>query len=223
LVHQGECPDRFYLPQRLDEIRSAIPPPPEDFYSNEDTYYGYIGTLGTWTSSVGGWRETNAIQFSVEGNSARATILTGIRVNLVSRASLTSKTVLAVGECGGSVIPRRFSADLTATPPRVRALPGESLDADGNSVLEAAVSFPFTVSETDPEVFDLEIEPGPACNCEWTATLSYTQAGRSYTAVIDDNGEPFHSVPVSRIGSVPACQDSTSPWLNGAGTICSRG
>jgi hypothetical protein len=187
-----------------------------------ESYDEYISTLDAWTNSIGGWRETNKIRFSVEGNSTRATILTGIRINLISRTSLTSKTVLAIGECGGPAPPRRFSVDLATKPPRVQALPGESLDADGNPVPEDAVSFPFTVSETDPEIFDLEIEPGLACNCQWTATLSYTQAGRFYTTVIDDGGKPFHSVPISRTDGIPNCT-YWEIWLGGRGGMCSRG
>jgi len=196
---QTECPVRFYLPHGIDAIKSAVPLPPEDFYSSDESYNGYIDTLDAWVASVGGWRATNSIEFSVEGNLTRATILTGIRINLVSRTSLTSKTLLSVDGCGAPAPPRHFSVDFATTPPRVRALPGESLDADGNPVPVEAVNFPFTVSETDPEIFDLRVEPGPVCDCQWTATLSYTQAGRSYTTIVDDGGKPFHAVPTDHV------------------------
>jgi hypothetical protein len=177
-----------------------VPLPPKDSLSSDESYKHYIDTLDTWVRSAGGWRGTNAIQFSVEGNSTRATILTGLRINLVSRTSLTSRTVLSLGECGAPAPPRHFSVDFATTPPRVQALPGENLDANGDSVPVAAVSFPFTVSETNPEIFDLKVEPGPVCDCQWTATLSYTQAGTSYTTVINDvEGEPFHAVPTDHV------------------------
>jgi hypothetical protein len=196
VVQQGGCRDYFYLPQDIDEIRSAIPS--DDAYGED--YDGYINTLDAWVKSVGGWRVTNSIEFVVEGNSTRVTILTGIRINLVSRTSLTSKTVLSSDPCGGPASPRHFSVDLATTPPRVQALPETDMDADGNSVVvKEAVSFPFTVSETDPEIFNLEIESGPVCDCQWTATLLYTQAGQSYATVIDDGGKPFHAVPTDHL------------------------
>lgn len=193
---EADCPLRFYLPQDIDAIKEAVPLPPDD-YSDES----YINTLEAWVESVGGWRATNSIEFSVEGNSVRATILTDIRINLVSRTSLMSKTLLSLGECGAPAPPRHFSVDFAATPPRVRALPGEDLDAEGNPVPVEAVNFPFTVSETDPEIFDLRVvEPGPVCDCQWTATLSYTRAGRSYVVTIADiDGKPFHAVPADHV------------------------
>jgi hypothetical protein len=195
-----DCTDtRFYLPRSIDQIKSAVPLPPADFHSSDAVYNGYVQTLGAWATSVGGFLETDSIRFSVEGNSTRATILTGIRINLVSRASLTSKTALWLGECGGVAPPRPFSVDFATTPPRVKPVPGESVDPSGNVVPTKPVSFPFTVSETDPEIFDLSVEPGPVCDCLWTASLSYTQAGRAYTTIIDDGGRPFHAVPTDQV------------------------
>jgi hypothetical protein len=157
--------------------------------------------LDTWVTLAGGWRKTNWIEFSVEGSSSRATILTGLRVNLVSRTPLTSKTVLYPPPgCGGAFVPRPFAVDFNTTPPRVRALPGMTRDEQRGIWVETKpASFPFTVSETDPEIFDLYVDPGPECDCLWTATLSYTQAGQSYTTLIDDNGKPFHGVPTDHV------------------------
>ncbi|HEX6353085.1 hypothetical protein [Actinophytocola sp.] len=192
-----ECPTRFFLPQDVDELGSDIPLPDE--YAFDEAYEAYMNSFSAWVTSAGGWQAKNSVRFSVEGNLSRATILTGIRVNLVSRAALTSRTVVSIGQCGAPAPPRYFSVDLAPTPPRVRALPGEEMDDEGNFVPVDAVDFPFTVSETDPEIFDLKVEPGPVCDCQWTATLSYVQAGRSYTTTIDDGGKPFHAVPTDDV------------------------
>lgn len=194
MIHGGQapdCPTLFFLPQDVDEVRSALP---RD--EGNDTY---LDSVEAWVTSAGGWRATNHIQFSVEGNLARATILTGIRINLVSRKPLTSRTELAFGECGGAEEVRYFSVDFTPTPPRLRALPSDRMNEDGTLVPVEPVEFPFTVSETDPEIFDLMVEPGPVCDCQWTATLFYTQAGKSYTTTIDDGGTPFHAVPTDHV------------------------
>jgi hypothetical protein len=112
---------------------------------------------------------------------------------------LISKTVLSLDECGGAAPPHPFSVDFNTTPPRIQALPGETTDPTGDTMTTAPVSFPFTVSETDPEIFDLHVEDGPICDCLWTATLSYIQGGHSYTATIDNNGTPFHAVPADHV------------------------
>jgi len=188
------------VPLSIDEIKSVMPMPPPDFRGgNDQTYVDYVGALEAWVTSVSGWPETDWIRFSVEGNSSRVSILTGLRVNLISRAPLASKTVLSLEECGGIGVPRPFIADFSTTPPRVQALPGTTEDADGNTVKTKPVTFPFTVSDTDPEIFELTVGPGPECDCLWTATLSYTQGGESYTALIDDHGKPFHGVPTDHV------------------------
>jgi hypothetical protein len=107
--------------------------------------------------------------------------------------------VLSLEECGGVGAVRPFIADFSSAPPRVQALPGTTQDASGNTVATKPVTFPFTVSETDPEIFHLTIGPGPACECQWTVTLSYTQGGRSYTVLIDDHGKPFRGVPTDQL------------------------
>jgi hypothetical protein len=78
-------------------------------------------------------------------------------------------------------------------------LPGATENADGNTVKTKPVGFPFTISETEPEVFHLTVGPGPQCECLWTAALSYTVGGKSYTALIDDHGKPFHGVPTDHV------------------------
>ena len=73
------------------------------------------------------------------------------------------------------------------------------MDSDGNELDTNPVTFPFTVSDSDPEIFTLTVGPGPTCDCEWTANLAYTQDGKSYTALIDDHGKPFHAVPTDHL------------------------
>ncbi len=196
-----EAPGRYYVPLSIDEIKSVMPMPPPDFHTanNGQTYVDYVGALEAWVTSANGWPETDWIRFSVEGNSSRVSILTGLRVNLISRAQLASKTVLSLEECGGIGVPRPFIADFSTTPPRIQALPGTTEDADGNTVKTKPATFPLTVSDTDPEIFELTVGPGPECDCLWTATLSYTQGGESYTALIDDHGKPFHGVPTDHL------------------------
>jgi hypothetical protein len=192
----------FYLPQDVDEVNAQMPRPPPDFLNAEVSNRAYLDTLDAWVRKVGGWPVANSLGISIEGGSRRATILTGLRVNLIRHNDLTSKTVVSfAGSCGGDLLPHPFSIDFNATPPSIHALPGETENPDGSTSPVKAVDFPFKVSETDPELFDLDIEAGPVCDCLWTVTLSYTQGGKSYTVVIDDNGEPFHAVPAGDVAT----------------------
>jgi hypothetical protein len=187
-------PGRFYLPHSVGDVPGDIPEVPGPT-ADEAEFDAYAENLSSWTAANGGFTRTNWIEFSVEGNSSRASILTALRVNIVSRSPLTSKTIITIEECGGLAPPRPFEADFTAHPPRVRSLPGETEDADGNVIGTPPANFPFTVSDSDPEIFTLAVGPGPACDCAWTANIDYTQDGKSYTAPIDDHGQPFHAVP----------------------------
>lgn len=123
----------------------------------------------------------------------------GTWVNLVSRQQLISKTVLSLEECGGVEPPHPFTADFGGATPRVQPEPGVTEGPDGNMGVTEPIDFPFTVSETDPEIFRLTVAPGPQCDCRWTASLSFAQCGTSYTALIDDDGIPFHGVPADQL------------------------
>jgi hypothetical protein len=190
--------NRYYLPQAVDELRAALPSPVPADGTNPQPQ---LDSTTAWTASRGGFRQTNWIEFTVEGSSSRATILTGLSVRLVASGPLRSRTRIAVGDgCGAAVTPRTFTMTFGTDPPGLAPVAGQTLNASCDPVDVPAVSFPFKVSETDPEVFDLSVAPdGPVCDCEWTAVLAYTQGGISRNTVIDDHGQPFHAVPTDRV------------------------
>ncbi|MEV6347665.1 hypothetical protein [Actinoplanes sp. NPDC051851] len=183
-----DCPASiYYFPGTAHALRSALPRSltPDDAINHSPDF-------ATWVAQAGGWRAVNWVQFTVQNNSANAAILTGLSIDVTNRHPLTSRTRIAdISDCGSAMLPRAFTVDFGAHPPRVTAMRGE--DEYGTSL--PATKFPFKVSATDPEVFDLCIAEGPAEDIEWTATLEYTQDGVGRQAVISDDGRPFHSVP----------------------------
>lgn len=169
--------------------------PPRDFHDSDAKYNQYLKTFADWVTAKGGWAATNYLRFTAEGNAQRAVVLTGMRVEVAERVPLTTGTAFTFAECGSLLAPRPFSIGLDETPPRLWALPGETVNAAGDTADSKPATFPFTVTPTDPEVFDLSVADGRACDCRWRLSLSYVADGHTYSTVLDDAGQPFHGVP----------------------------
>ncbi|WP_189878856.1 hypothetical protein [Streptomyces bluensis] len=70
------------------------------------------------------------------------------------------------------------------------------LDADDPVLVPrgfTAPNFPFTVTSSDPELF--EVFPSSSFEVEWRLELEWTSAGRSGTLVIEGDGRPFRCLP----------------------------
>jgi hypothetical protein len=136
-----------------------------------------------WVYEHGGATRSGA-HLTVQGKSEEAVVLQGLRVvELESNprpADLVA--ILPCGPRGGIVVTRYFDVILSS-PPQVVARPGEP-EPGSTERGEPEVKFPFKVSSTDPEVFDLEIK-GQPCLCAWRLALDWTSVGRSGTVVVD--------------------------------------
>ncbi|OAP28610.1 MULTISPECIES: tetratricopeptide repeat protein [Amycolatopsis] len=115
---------------------------------------------------------------TVEARTNRAVVLQSARVVVVSRTPPRPACLLI--RVGGILEPRPFTTDFDAPSPRLVA---------------RGPDFPFTVSATDVEQF--EIEPITTTReVAWRLEVDWTCAGRHGTTVIDNHGEPFHAYPV---------------------------
>lgn len=83
--------------------------------------------------------------------------------------------------------PRLFDIDLDASRPLARSKAGN--DA-GEPI--PAVSFPYRVSATDPEIL-LATGRAVTCDCAWYLELEWSSGARSGTVRIDDHGKPFRT------------------------------
>ncbi len=120
---------------------------------------------------------------TVEARTSRAVVLQSARIAVVSRTP--PRPACLVVRVGGHLKPRPFTTDFDAPSPR--------LVAEGPD-------FPFTVSATDVEQF--EIEPITTTHeVAWRLEVDWTCAGRHGTTVIDNHGEPFHAYPVPALYS----------------------
>ncbi|MCQ4207589.1 hypothetical protein [Streptomyces longispororuber] len=119
----------------------------------------YAGTGITW--SPGG-----AVKILVEGLSAQAVVIHAMRPVIVRRSEPRPAALLML--ILGILETRGFVTNLDASPP--------VLQPDGGP------DFPFTVSNSDPELF--EITPTSTFEVEWRIELDWSSAGRSGTITI---------------------------------------
>ncbi|MFD2465945.1 tetratricopeptide repeat protein [Amycolatopsis silviterrae] len=120
---------------------------------------------------------------TVEARTSRAVVLQSARAVVVSRTPPRPACLLV--RVGGLLEPRPFTTDFDAPSPQLVA---------------QGPDFPFTVSATDIEQF--EIEPITTTHeVAWRLEVDWTCAGRHGTTVIDNQGEPFHAYPVPALFS----------------------
>ncbi|WP_370934187.1 tetratricopeptide repeat protein [Amycolatopsis sp. cg13] len=120
---------------------------------------------------------------TVEARTTRAVVLQSARIVVVSRTP--PRPACLQVRIGGLLEPRPFTTDFDAPSPRLVA---------------QGPDFPFTVSATDIEQF--EIEPITTTHeVAWRLEVDWTCAGRHGTTVIDNQGEPFHAYPVPALFS----------------------
>lgn len=123
----------------------------------------------------------------LEARTTRAVTLRAMRVVVVDRRS-PRPACLEAPHIGGPVKPRPFSADFDTDPPTLTALD---------------VDFPFTISATDVEQFD--IRPKASTHeIAWFLEIDWTCLGHRGTTVVDDGGKPFEIYPTPALFNSPA-------------------
>ncbi|WP_062648874.1 helix-turn-helix domain-containing protein [Streptomyces maremycinicus] len=161
----------------IDKPPTQVPPPPAE----QDA--------GPWATAQGAvhGRETN-VEISVQGRSSTAVVLTGLRVRVVGRTAAVPGTAYAMDQgCGGSLSRRYFAVDLDKDRPVAHSVAGN----DAGTPIPA-VSLPYRVSSTDPEVL-LVTARTETCACDWYLELDWSSQGRAGTVRIDDRGRPFRT------------------------------
>ena len=121
---------------------------------------------------------------TLQGTSTVATVLQDMRIRVVRRDRPAGVVYQDnAGQCGG-ITPAYFGVDLDQPTPKAKPLAGD----DG-----PARPFPFTISESDPEVFHV-FGVARGCDCRWFVDIVWFRAGVSGTTTISDQGEPFRTV-----------------------------
>lgn len=114
----------------------------------------------------------------LEARTTQAVTLRALRAVIVNRRD-PRRACLGPPAAGGILKPRPFTADFDTDPPKLTAL-----EAD----------FPFTISATDVEQFD--IEPRVSFHeVSWRLEIAWVWQGRRGTTIVDDGGKPFEIYP----------------------------
>ncbi|MEV7285637.1 helix-turn-helix transcriptional regulator [Streptomyces sp. NPDC093252] len=162
---EGPC-SQHYL---IDRAPAEVGPPPVE----QDA--------PAW---VGAYRAVSAgeqvLSLTVQGTGADTVVVEGLAVRVVGRDTplAWNDYVMGVG-CGGDVPVRPFSVALDGARPEVVAGAGQR-------------DFPFKVSESDPEVFEITADAS-AYDVSWYLELRWSSGERGGTVVVDDGGRPFRT------------------------------
>lgn len=186
---------QYYL---LDQGAAYVPPPPVP----QDTR-GWAGALG----GVDGGQMR--LELTVQGTSKEAVVLRGLSVRVLSQGAPLKRSAFSMGEgCGSGIEPQSFDVDLDDSRPTLTPVPGKQ----GDETVPAK-DFPFRVSSSDVEVFDLDAHV-EGHDVSWYLELDWSSGGRTGTLRIDEGGKPFRT---SSIAGRPEYRYNreTSKWETG--------
>ncbi|MBM7441569.1 transcriptional regulator [Streptomyces sp. HB132] len=170
---ESPCGQYYMLDQEPDDV--PPPPAPQD-------------TRG-WARALGGVDGGDVkLELTLQGKSDEAVVLNGLHVRVLGRDAALARSAYSMGNgCGGGITPQTFDIDLDDGRPRAEPVAGE----DAGEVVPAK-DFPYRVSSTDVEVFNLDAHV-EGHDVTWYLELEWTSGGRSGTLRIDDGGEPFRT------------------------------
>lgn len=169
----GPCGYYYLLDRRPDQV----PPPPSPQESRR------------WAAPFDGVAAGRMyLELTATGRTDAAVVITGLHVRVVERSEPLARTVYSMGEgCGGGVTPQTFDIDLDAARPFAKPIAG----MDGDLTVPAK-GFPFKVSTSDPQVFNLDVHT-EGHDVSWYLELEWSDGERREKIVIDDEGKPFRT------------------------------
>ncbi|MER6332352.1 helix-turn-helix domain-containing protein [Streptomyces sp. NPDC001034] len=123
------------------------------------------------------------VTLTVQGSGKDTVVLEGMSVRMAGKRAPLAWNDYAMGYpgvgCGGGVPTHSFTVALDALRPAVQPEAGQR-------------GFPFSVSESDPEVFYVTADAS-AYDVSWYLELSWSSGGRHGTVLIGDKGRPFRT------------------------------
>ncbi|MEU9847958.1 helix-turn-helix domain-containing protein [Streptomyces sp. NPDC047985] len=189
---QEPCGQHYVLDQKPEDV--PPPPPPQD-------------TRG-WARALGGVDGGRMLlELTVQGKSEQAVVLKGLHVRTLSRKAPLAWSAYSMGEgCGSGITPQSFDIDLDDGRPTLTPVAGQQGDTR-----VPPKDFPFRVSSTDVEVFDLDAHV-EGHDVSWYLELEWSSGDRKGTLRIDDGGKPFRT---SSIQARPKYmyQHDTAQWV----------
>lgn len=180
--YAGPCPHTYIIPGSAETVK---PPPPVDSS-------GSLEERDQWAMALGGVDAGDTrVMITVHGRSDQQVILQDLRIEIVSRDPLVSGYSFS-GACGEMFAVRFLDVDLDQVPPVIVGGGGWRDEGSDVPVPVKPVEFPYVISKTDPEAFDL-VASTAECNCTWRAKLKWISDGKTGEITIDDDGKPFRT------------------------------
>lgn len=171
------CESSWIIPRGVEEI--PLPPP------------SAVSSRVEWAEQLNGvLAPPGIVGVVVTGKSSSSVVLTDLRIKVLTREEpLTGSHVVEL--CGDEVFVRYFAVDLDASPATVSPKAADDLEpGQDQPVNKRAISFPYRVSQQEPEVFEIQAST-KQCLCSWVAELHWVADGQSGVTKIDNNGKPF--------------------------------
>ncbi|WP_329026512.1 helix-turn-helix domain-containing protein [Streptomyces sp. NBC_01423] len=169
---------QYYL---LAQDPKTVPPPPPP-----NSTRGWARALGGVDG--GGMR----LELTVQGTSQQAVVLNSLRVKVLSQRAPVQQPAFSMGEgCGSGIEPQSFDVDLDDSRPSLTPVAGQQ----GDETVPAK-DFPFRVSSSDVEVFDLDAHV-EGHDVSWYLELEWSSGGRTGTLRVDDGGKPFRTSSIA--------------------------
>ncbi|MFD4943925.1 helix-turn-helix domain-containing protein [Streptomyces sp. NPDC058239] len=186
------CGQYYVLDQKPNDV--PPPPPPQD-------------TRG-WARALGGVDGGSMLlEVTVQGKSGQAVVLNGLHVRTLSRKAPLAWSAYSMGEgCGSGITPQSFDIDLDDGRPTLTPVAGKQGD-----VRVPPKDFPFRVSSTDVEVFDLNAHV-EGHDVSWYLELEWSSGGREGTLRIDDGGKPFRTSSI-KVRPTYMYRYDTAQWV----------
>ncbi|MFI6009574.1 helix-turn-helix domain-containing protein [Streptomyces sp. NPDC051243] len=162
---EDPCSQHYLVNQQPEHV----PPPP-----NEPKARGWVTALG----AVAAGRQMLAL--TVQGTGKATVVLKDLHVQVVEKSAPLAWNDFQMGVgCGGNVETTAFGVDLDAGEPVLSPKAGQR-------------DFPYSVSESDPEVFYVFAD-ARAHNVSWYLELEWSSGDQQGTVRIDDKGKPFRT------------------------------
>ncbi|MFJ5920434.1 XRE family transcriptional regulator [Streptomyces ardesiacus] len=117
---------------------------------------------------------------TVQGTGPETVVLNDLHVRVVSSGQPLDWNQYVMGNgCGGQVDTKAFDVSLDLGTPLATPIGGQR-------------DFPYSVSESDPEVFYVNAHTS-GHDVSWYLELEWTSGGRHGTTRVDDHGKPFRT------------------------------
>ncbi|CAM5738584.1 hypothetical protein SALBM311S_09511 [Streptomyces alboniger] len=159
------CSQHYLIDQKAEQV----PPPP-----SEPDARGWVTALGGVAAGE------QMLALTVQGTGRATVVLEALHVRVVEKSAPPAWNDFAMGVgCGGGVETTAFGVDLDAGRPATSPKAGQR-------------DFPYSVSESDPEVFYIFAD-ARAHNVSWYLELDWSSGDKQGTVRVDDHGKPFRT------------------------------